>query len=294
MSSLMSTKRDGQVEVVRELEPRRDVRVVVELRAEDLVAGAGSRGRRCARARTRASSCSGRRRPRPSRSRGSGRRSRARACRAPRCGGSSRTGRSCSRSRCGSSSRPRRSPRPAPACRRGRRRRRGRAASAEKRARAAATSKRSRARLPREQLRLALRGEAGLARPLGDVAGGLGERPERQAGLDRAVDRDELEARVVGVGRRDPAGQVAPALDALLLEELLASPRRRPPRRRPASIESNVCAFGGEVALNGPLRSSSTSANHPAGEVADVDHLHGLVGRREDRAAALALGVAST
>ena len=52
---------DGQVEVVGELEPGRDVRVVVELRAEDLVAGPEARARPCARARTRASSCSGRR-----------------------------------------------------------------------------------------------------------------------------------------------------------------------------------------------------------------------------------------
>ena len=45
----------------------------------------------------------------------------------------------------------------------------------------------------------------------------------------------------------------------------------------------------GEVALNAPERSSSTQPDHPVGEVADVDHLHGPLGRcgREDRPAAL-------
>ena len=43
---------DGQVAVVRELEPGRDVRVVVELRAQDLVARRGTPGRPCARARS--------------------------------------------------------------------------------------------------------------------------------------------------------------------------------------------------------------------------------------------------
>ena len=44
----ISTKPTLQVEVVRELEPRRDVAVVVEPRDEDLVAGARASGRACA------------------------------------------------------------------------------------------------------------------------------------------------------------------------------------------------------------------------------------------------------
>ena len=105
--------------------------------------------------------------------------------------------------------------------------------------------------------------------------------------VDRAVDRDELERGVVGVGRRgsSTAGRSSPRRPGRSRNP--ASPRRRPRRRTRRASSRSVCACGGEVALNGPLRSSSTQREHPAGEVADVDHLHRLVGRREDRAAAL-------
>ena len=183
-----------------QLEPGRDVRVVVELRAEDLVARLGSRAGRAReredeRRHVRAEDDLVRRR-----SRGSGRRSPASARRAPRCGGSSRTGRSCSRSTCGSSRRPRRSPRPGPASRRGRRRRRARA-GAPRSARGRRRRRGSRGTPPTPARSSASRSGASpaLPRPLGDVAGGLGERPEGQPVGDRAVDGDELEG---GVARR--------------------------------------------------------------------------------------------
>ena len=46
MSSRISANAHDQVEVARELEPRRDVAVVVELRDDDLVAGLRAPGRR--------------------------------------------------------------------------------------------------------------------------------------------------------------------------------------------------------------------------------------------------------
>ena len=211
---------------MRELEPRRDVGVVVELRAEDLVArpelaARRAREREVERRHVRAEHGLVRRAAEEPR-----RRSRARARRAPRCGGSSRTARCRSRSTRASSREiasitssgtcvP---PGPSKNDEVALERREPRAGGGDVERHAARFSHAA------SSSRLALRRQPRLARPLGDVAGGLRQRPEGQPGCDRAIDRHELKGCEVGVVRRNPAGKIAPPLDLLLGEELLRHP----------------------------------------------------------------------
>ena len=214
---------DGQVEVVGELEPGRDVGVVVELRAEDLVAGPEiardrprerERERRHVRAEDDLVPAQPRNRPATSRERcvellGAA----ARLVRPARV-----------RVRGAVVVRDRVDHlvgdlRPAGAVEE------HEVALERREARAGGGDVKRHATPPGESSASRSGERPALPGPLGDVAGGLGERPEGQPVGDRAVDRDELEGGLVGVGRGDPAraGRSSPRRRCSV-EELLRHP----------------------------------------------------------------------
>ena len=139
----------------------------------------------------------------------------------------------------------------------------------------------------RQELAFAFGGQPGLAGPLGDVPGGLGERPEGEPGADRAVHGDELEGGEARRRSRESSRAGRSSLRRPARPGTPPSTRRRP---RTAGLEHRVegdrAGRRGRVvrARAARLRRAGSSSRRGRGRRSSA---RGGPGGREDRPAAL-------
>src|SRR4029450_7511078 len=142
-----------------------------------------------------------------------------------------------------------------------------------------------------EQGRFALRGEPGGLGRLGEFerrADGFRKRPVREAGLGCPGDVGAVQALVGRV--LDPHREAHPLLDALVEEELALDPHEAPlcPRHVATGLEELRPGDALVHRVELTLLAALAQRDHPVREVADVDELDVLVGRRWSRNAAAA------